>query len=207
MGALFSVVFLAKTMTWLLLYQPLEIYSVFTGLILASLPKLIGLTDKKRSSFTIIICTAIGFFILFHFMLDFSNSLNSNSLFSFFLSGFLSVFASVLPGLSGSAILIILGTYHLILNAITELIVNRLIIFLMGGALGLVSALYCIRLFLKTRKNLFFCVVIGFIIGSFIEILPLDHWSSVDFLSVMVRTIIFFSIGVILYFLIERGKL
>ena len=202
-GGLLAILILTRGIVWLLSNHPLEIYCVFTGLIAASLPKLIALTDKKKSSFLLITLTAIGFFALLKILPNFSN-LNHPSLSLFFMSGFFSFFASILPGLSGSAVLLILGTYHPVLNALSELMIKQLIFFLTGGALGLSCSLYGIRLFLKTRKNLFFCVTTGFIIGSLPEILPWDHWHSTHFVPTAISTIVFICIGVILFFLIEK---
>jgi len=206
-GALLAIFSLARLITWLLSHQPVPTYSVFTGLICASLPNLLKLTDKKKGSLFIITMSAVSFFTVLHFSSNVSEYLTINSFFLIFLSGFLGFFGSALPGVSGSAVLLILGTYHVVLNAVTQLIIYQLLLFLGGGLLGLVVAIYSIRLFLRKRKNLFFCIIIGLILGSLKEMTPLDHWSDANLTFTFVKSILFFCFGIVLYVLIERRKL
>ena len=203
-GFLPAIFFLAEGVSWLLSYYPLEIYSVFTGLIVASLPKLFKLTDKKRKSFFLIIATTVIFFIFFQWVPSFSKT--QSSLFLFFISGFLGFFSSLLPGLSGSTVLLILGTYHLILKSLLERATVDLTLFLMGGILGLVCAFYCIRYFLKKRKNLFFCIILGFIIGSLPEVLPWEQWPSTNISDTIIKTSGFIFIGMVMFFLVEKSS-
>ncbi len=202
-GILLAIFFLTKGMTLLLSLFPLQLYSFFTGLIVASLPRLFKLTDKKRKSFLLIILIAIGFFIslkitpgLLHFQ---------DSSFLFFISGFFGAFSSILPGLSGSTVLLILGVYHSILKALTEWMIGYLLIFAMGGALGLGCALYFIRSFLEKKKNLFFCLILGLIIGSLPKVIP---WKQTQFESTataIAHIISFICVGIIAFLLIEKG--
>lgn len=202
-GFLPAIFLLAEGVSWILSYYPLEVYSAFTGLIVASLPKLFKLTDKKNKSFFIIVAISIVFFIFFKITPGFSKT--QSSLFLFFISGFLGFFSSVLPGLSGSTVLLILGTYHFILQSLLQGITIDLIIFLIGGILGLIGAFYCIHYFLKRRKNLFFCIILGFIIGSLPEILPWQKWPSTNIMNTIIKTISFILMGVAVFFLVEKS--
>ena len=204
-GFLVAVFFLAEGMSWLLSHFPLEVYSVFTGLIVASLPKLLKFTDKKRSSFLLIGLISIVFFVFLKIIPNFSIQ-NQISWFVLFMSGFLGFFASILPGLSGSTILLIIGTYHLILKALTEWMGGYLIIFSMGGVLGLICAFYFIHAFLKKRKNLFFCIIIGLIIGSLPKIIPEEQWRSTHISTTIITTISFILIGIILFFFLKKNS-
>ena len=205
-GFLIAVFGLADIISYLLLHFPMEVYCFFTGLILASLPKLFKMTDKKKGSFTIIFLTAILFFIFFKIM---PNNLNQDevSLPLFFISGFIGFFASVLPGLSGSTILLIMGTYHFTLKILTEINITYLVFFILGGSLGFICAFYFIQFFLKRRKNLFFCIIIGLIIGSLSKILPWEQWESIEIKTAIMKTIIFILLGIFIFFLIEKRTL
>lgn len=205
-GFLMAVFSLADSISYLSLHFPLEIYCFFTGLIIASLPKLLTLTDKKKSSFVIIFLSAILFFILFKIM---PNNLNQSevSLPLFFLSGFFGFFASILPGLSGSTILLIMGTYHFALKVLTEINITYLVFFILGGGLGLICAFYFIQFFLKKKKNLFFCIIIGLIIGSLSKILPGEQWESIEIKTAIIKTAIFILLGIFIFFIIEKRTL
>lgn len=208
LGLLLAVFCLAEGMSWLLSTFPIELYCFFAGLILASIPKLFHLTDKTKSSLLITSVTALTVCIVFTMFPD-SSKLNQTDLFLFFISGFFGCFASILPGLSGSTVLLIIGTYHLILKTLAESIMGiDIIVFSIGGVLGLVFGFYCIRYFLKHKKNLFFCVVLGLIIGSLPKILPWKEWSATDTNMVTMNGFVFCFIGVILFFLLEKaGKM
>ena len=202
-GFLTAIFSLADIISYLLLHSPLEIYCFFTGLILASLPKLLKMTDKKKKSFIIIFLTAILFFIFFKIMPNHSYQ-EEVSLLLFFTSGFVGFFASVLPGLSGSTILLIMGTYHFTLKVLTEINIIYLIFFISGGFLGLVCAFYFIQFFLKKKKNLFFCIIIGLIVGSLSKILPWEQWASTEIKTAFIKTTIFIFLGIFVFFFIEK---
>ena len=201
-GVVLSFVFLSKGMSRLLLLFPLQMYSFFTGLILASLPRLLSQTDfefrpllgyipfvtrsqgsdtlkqeriksKSLKSLLLILAVALGFFAFLNLTgLELGARLSKGFFWLFFVSGFLGLFASVLPGLSGSTVLLLLGSYSMILKALTEWKLTPLIVFSAGGLLGLVCAFYFVRLFLEKRRKLFFCLILGLILGSLPEIIP-----------------------------------
>ncbi len=204
-GLLLAIFCLAGGMSWLLFHFPMELYCFFAGLILASVPKLFYLTDKTKKS--ILLTGVVAFSVcIFLAMIPNVSTLNQASLFLFFISGFFGFFASILPGLSGSTILLILGMYHLILEALTgEGKTIYVILFSVGGMLGLICAFYCIRYFLNNRKNIFFCIILGFIIGSLPKILPWEKWDSADKNTAIIYSLIFCLIGIILFFLIEKS--
>ncbi len=205
-GILTAIFCLATVISQLLTRFPLEVYSIFTGLIVASLPKLFKLTNKKRADFFLITLTAIAFLGFFKTVPGFSQPEHSLSL--FFISGFLGFFASLLPGLSGSMILLLLGTYHFILNALAKWLMQYVLVFLTGGGLGLVCAFYFTRFFLKKRKNLFFCMAIGFILGGLPEVLPYEQWQvAEDKVFAGFRFMVFSSIGAGLLVLATKAHL
>ncbi len=201
-GILLAIFSLTKVISQLLTHFPLEVYSVFSGLIVASLPKLFQLTDKKISSFLLILLTTASIFILLKMIPSVSHS--SPSLLLFFISGFLGFFASILPGLSGSMVLWLLGTYSFILNALTDWLMKYILMFLTGGGLGLLCAFYFIRFFLKKRKNIFFCMAIGCITGSLPEVIPYENLVSLEKSLEIINCIAFFCIGGGLFFLAEK---
>jgi len=205
-GVLISVFSLAEGISWLLSRFPLEVYSVFTGLIIASFPKLLSLTDKNKKSFLVILSVSALVFILLFILQKMSFFGWKNITFSsFFISGFFGFFVSVLPGLSGSAVLLILGSYPFILEALVERMVAYLMVFLIGGVLGLLCAFYCVQFFLKKKKNMFFCIIIAFIVGSLPEVLPWQTaLESESITASIVLMLVFIAIGFSFFIFLEK---
>ena len=203
-GFLLAIGFLASILSWLLSTFPLELYSIFTGLIIASLPRLFKMTNKTNFSFFIVGLVSLIVFISLQNISPFANLQASFIL--FFVSGFLGFFASALPGLSGSTILLIMGTYQPILKALTQRQEDYLMVFLIGGIVGLSCAFYLARFFLKKKKNLFFCIILGLIIGSLPEMIPWQqehHSLSINDLIISIVT--FVLTGIILFILVEKS--
>ena len=208
-GAGVSLFVLAQPLSFLLVHFPILIHSFFAGLIIASLPSLFKMiTPNSRYKNSIL---WIAFFTVL-FLLVFQNlniseksteaglCLNSFSklpfcatywVWIFFsLSGFLSAFASVVPGLSGSFILAIIGMYHPVLTSLAEREWLSLGWFSIGGVLGLLSAIYVVRLFLKKYRKLFFCMALALILSGLLKLLPdyqswptlsLSQWTQISF--------------------------
>ena len=205
-GFLLAFFCLAERMSLLLSHFPIKLYCFFAGLIIASIPKLFYLTDKTKKSLLLISVVALSVCV-FLTLLSNVSIFDQASLFLLFISGFFGFFASVLPGLSGSTVLLILGTYHLVLKLLTgEGKEVYIMLFLIGGVLGLIVAFHCVQYFLKNKKSLFFCVILGFIIGSLPEVLPWEQWSTTDNKSTTIAySFIFFVMGIMLFFLVEKS--
>ena len=114
-GVLFSVFSLSKTITFLKKSYPVLVWSFFFGLILAS-SFIIGRTIRSWN-FQKVISLVFGVFIAFS-ITRLSPVENPESIFYIFISGATAICAMVLPGVSGSFILLLMGTYTLILKAL-----------------------------------------------------------------------------------------
>ena len=121
----------------------------------------------------------------------------------FSLSGFLAVFASVLPGLSGSFLLLLIGAYHPALISLAEREWLKLIFFAIGGLLGLLSAIYIVRFFLKKHKKHFFCMAIGLIVASLPQFMPNRSWAELS-LNQWTQIGGFAFLGGLLFFVLYR---
>ena len=98
------------------------------------------------------------------------------SLIIVFFSGMIAICAMILPGISGSFILLILGKYEMIINAVKELKLSVLIVFAIGCALGLVLFSRVISWILHKYHNLTVALLAGFMVGSLNKIWP---WKEV----------------------------
>lgn len=158
---------------------PMQTSLSFIGLILGNIPLLFSnvFNDKKFKN-KYIVYFFISFFIgLFLIFLEKFNSLNlltcyNNNFFYLFICGFIMSIGIVVPGISSSVILMLLGTYSIYIDAVSTL--NMSILVPLG--LGIVSGGL---LFLKIIKYLFdnfylqtFCSILGFTLGSVLILYP-----------------------------------
>ncbi len=173
LGIFISVLSLAKFLSWLLENEPVLLWSFFFGLVLASI-FLVGKEIKKWSIATLLIAiigTAIAYFIT-----TLPPSENVDSLPYLFLSGALAVCAMILPGISGAFILVLLGSYKTILDAVHErdfLLVGTVAI---GAIFGLLSFAKLLKWMFKNYHNATLALLTGFIMGSLNKIWP---WKKV----------------------------
>ena len=227
-GAGLALLFLARPLSFLLTHFSVPLYAFFMGLIVASIPSLFKMTGKSRTSILWIAfwtgLVLLGFQVssvllehnelsaLYlpeksHFMGACLNGFLSNPLCSIsmartllFLSGFVAVFAGVLPGLSGSFVLLLIGTYPYILESLADKALLNLAFFSTGGVLGLLSAVYMVRFFFKKHRKLFFCIALGIIIAGLPQFIPYYQLWSSGTLSQWAEVICFALLGMALFF-------
>ena len=200
-GGVTALFTLTESIEWLIVHFNLEVYAVFTGLIVGSLYKLFQFTDKTKKSVLWISLVAIGFFIILKLSPAIYFTQEGKGI--LFLSGFLGVFAGFLPGVSGSAVLLLMGSYHLILETVTQKLWGSFLVFLLGGGFGFLIAFHLVRFFLKKTNHLFFCVMLGLIIGGLPQIIPWEEYPKGEINSLVVGAYIL--IGMALFFLLEKG--
>ena len=169
-GILISVLSLAKLIESMLENHPIVIWSFFFGLVLASIIY-IGkqITKWTKGSF---LCLILGAILAFYITtLNPMVSANSSHWF-LFLAGMIAICAMILPGISGSFILVLLGAYKPVLNALNTKDFVSIIIFLVGAILGLLSFSRILKWLFSTYKNYTLATLTGFIIGSLNKIWP-----------------------------------
>ena len=116
-GIAISVISLARLISWLLVNEPVLLWSFFFGLVLASV--FFVAKGIKQWNIAVILFFAVGA-VLAYFITSLPPSENTGSLPYLFLSGALAVCAMILPGISGAFILVLLGSYKTILDAVHE---------------------------------------------------------------------------------------
>jgi len=169
-GILISVLSLAKLIESMLENHPIVIWSFFFGLVLASIIY-IGkqITKWTKVSF---LCLILGAILAFYITtLNPMVSANSSPWF-LFLAGMIAICAMILPGISGSFILVLLGAYKPVLNALNTKDFVSIIIFLVGAVIGLLSFSRILKWLFSTYKNYTLATLTGFIIGSLNKIWP-----------------------------------
>ena len=169
-GSIASVFSIANLFKYLFEQHPILIWSFFFGLILASV-YFVGKRIEKRNLVNIF-ALIIGSTIALSLSFITPASENSN-LFFVFICGIVGISGMMLPGLSGSFILLLMGNYELLMvTAITELNYLLLLIFFIGSAFGLVIFSHSLAWVLKHYKDTTLAVLTGFIVGSLKIIWP-----------------------------------
>ena len=135
-GIAVSLFSLAKGVKYLLENHGVLLWSFFFGLIIASV-WLIGKTIKKWTP-GVIMSLLIGTGIAFYISTIQTVTQGSESWY-IVLSGAIAICAMILPGISGSFILVLLGAYHLVLGALEEMDITVLGLFAIGCVIGLMT--------------------------------------------------------------------
>lgn len=183
-GIAFSILSLSRLVLYLLEHQPILLWSFFFGLIVAS----VFLVAKQVTKWSIlpIIALIIGTAIAYYISSIGSIADENASLLYIFICGAIAICAMILPGISGSFILILMGAYQLIFGTIKELIDSLLIsdfsaffnhlklilIFIVGCFFGLISFSRLLSWLFKHYHNTTVALLIGFLIGSLNKVWP-----------------------------------
>ena len=168
-GILISVFSLAKLMKYLLEFHPVPLWSFFFGLILASAVYILKGLDKWsiRNIISLLVGVAIGAFICLA-----SPGQTPDALWFIFLSGAIAICAMILPGISGSFILLLLGKYAFVMEAVSTLNIPVLIVFAAGACIGIVCFSHFLSWLLKKFYMLTIALLSGFMIGSLLKVWP-----------------------------------
>ena len=175
-----SIISLATVMQTLLSDFPIQTWAFFFGLIVASSIFILrGISGWGLRE----ILFLIGGVVLGVTICTLSPTQTPDALWFIFLSGAIAICAMILPGISGSFILLILGKYQYILGAVSDLVAgqnvvgNLLIIgvFAIGAVVGILSFSKLLHWLLSRWHKQVLIILAGFIIGSLVKIWP---WSN-----------------------------
>ena len=170
LGIFVSIISLSKLISWLLENKPILVWSFFFGLVLASILYI----GKQISKWNLITVTVffVGSIIAYYITtLQPLISENSSPLFMF-LAGALAICAMILPGISGAFILVLLGAYKPVLEAIHNRDFKIIAIIAFGAVVGLLSFSKVLKWLFNNFRNYTLAVLTGFILGSLNKIWP-----------------------------------
>ncbi|WP_397446085.1 DUF368 domain-containing protein [Polaribacter sp. R77954] len=169
-GIFISIVSLAKAIKYLLENEPILLWSFFFGLVLASIIYIAKQITKWN--FISVLALIIGAFLAYYITtLNPLVSENSSSLYIFF-AGAIAICAMILPGISGSFILVLLGAYKPVLDAVNDRDFKTILVFMVGAVVGLLSFSKILKWLFANYKNYTLAALTGFIIGSLNKIWP-----------------------------------
>ena len=163
-GIIIAVVSLAKVFDFLFVNYPVYIWSFFFGLVLASV-YFVGKTISKWST-SVVITFIIGVAIAVY-VSTLNPAVENKGFVYLMFCGVAAICSMILPGLSGSFILVILGNYKLVaIDAINNRDIEILIPVLLGAVVGLLAFSHFLSWVFKKYKNQTIAILTGFILGS-----------------------------------------
>jgi len=164
LGVFVSIISLAKLLEFLFLNYPVQVWAYFFGLILASV-YFVGKTVDRWGistivSFVVGAAIAIG--------ITFMNPATENDgFFYLMICGVVAICSMILPGLSGSFVLILMGNYQLVvIDAVNDVRLDLLLPVALGAVVGLVAFSHILSWVYKKYKGQTISLLTGFILGS-----------------------------------------
>lgn len=169
LGIIISFVSFMRFAKYLIENEPILIWSFFFGLIIASI-YFVGKQITKWN-LPVIISFIIGTVLAFYISTLPSMASNDSVTFLFF-AGAIAICAMILPGISGSFILVILGAYKTLSDALHDFDIKKIIVFALGAFIGLLSFSHLLKWLFKRYHNFTLAVLTGFIFGSLNKVWP-----------------------------------
>jgi len=173
LGVAVSIISLGRILDFLFNEYPVQVWSFFFGLILASI-FFVGKKIKQWNFISIVMLmvgTALAVYI------SFLNPASENENFIYLIfCGVVAISSMLLPGLSGSFVLILMGNYRLLfLKAIPDFNIKIIIPVAIGAIVGFIGLSHLIAFVLKRFHDATIAVLTGFILGSLLIIWPWKH--------------------------------
>lgn len=169
LGILVSLASLAKLIKYLMANHPLVLWAFFFGLIVGSV-WLVGKSIEKWNTSSIsglIIGAIVAYYITI-----ISPAETTDAYWFTFLAGAVAVCAMILPGISGSFILLLMGKYKYIFESFSSFKIDVLVVFALGCLTGLLTFAKVLSWTYKSYKNMTVAVLTGFMIGSLNKVWP-----------------------------------
>ena len=205
LGIGISLILFVKISANLLTSHPLYVWSFFLGLILAT----VYVIYKLIESWNLVNIISTLLMIAFSIILT-SDSLNisdDTNLFYILICGIIASSAMILPGISGSLILVILGVYKILVEALDNLDVKIISSFIVGAVIGVISFSKILKWLFNNYKSLAYSIMLGLVIGSIEKIWPWNKSFSAELSNLdLFLSISLVILGFIIVFLLEKTK-
>lgn len=168
-----SIVSLSRLIVYLLENTPIAIWSFFFGLVLASIPLVARRIKSWAGSriFAFLVGAIIAYLIT-----ELPPTTDPGSLWYLFISGMIAICAMILPGISGSFILLLLGSYATILAAVNDRNLVSIGVFAAGCVVGILAFSRVLKFMFDRFHDITVAVLSGFLLGSLNKIWP---WKEV----------------------------
>ncbi|MGF1687921.1 DUF368 domain-containing protein [Photobacterium japonica] len=168
-GILTSIFTFARVITWMLQTHPIPLWSFFFGLIIISVIHMFKQIEKWNATCIVAVIAgavfAYGITVLHPLTLE-------PTYFNIVIAGSIAICAMILPGISGSFILLLLGMYGPILGAAKSMDVVTLGLFATGCVIGLLSFSHVLSWVLRHYRDIALTFLTGLMIGTLSKIWP-----------------------------------
>ncbi len=168
-GVVISIFSLAKLMDYVLDHHPVQTWAFFFGLIIVS--SVFMLSDIKGWKSTDVLWLVFGV-ALGAFICLLSPTETTSAMWFIAVCGAIAICTMILPGISGSFILVLFGKYEYIMEAVSELNIPVLIVFAIGCLVGIVAFSKFLHWLIGRFEKQTLLVLIGFTIGALVKVWP-----------------------------------
>jgi putative membrane protein len=168
-GIFISIISLSRGILYLMEHYPILLWSFFFGLILAS--AFVVAETIKQWNYSVLAAVFIGTAVAYTITIV-SPAETPTDYWFIFVSGLIAICAMILPGISGSFILLLLGKYEYILGAVKELNIAVLGIFATGCVAGLLGFSHILTWMFQKYRDLTIGMLAGFMLGSLNKVWP-----------------------------------
>lgn len=175
-GILTALLVLSRPIEFLLHAYPVYVWSFFFGLVLSSVALMMGRVDEWKPALWLI-ATATA--VLTYFLIGLAPISTPSHWWLLLLSGALGACAMILPGISGSYVLILLGQYHFILAALNHRDLDVLALVVVGAVAGLLMFARGLSILFRRHPDTLIAVMAGFLLGSLRRIWPWQRETSI----------------------------
>ena len=165
-----AIVGFAAILNWLLLHYPLPLWATFSGLVLASALSLVKQNYRSWrlrdwSFFTIGVAVAVSVGLTQAIQMPLTPL-------GIFFAGSIAISAMILPGISGSFLLLLMGVYQPIIAAVVNLELVTLALFALGCGVGLIFFSKLLQRLLAVAEKATMATLFGFLLGSLVILWP-----------------------------------
>jgi putative membrane protein len=165
-----AIVGFAAILNWLLLHYPLPLWATFSGLVLASALSLVkqncrSWTFRDWSLFTAGVAVAVSVGLTQAIQMPLTPL-------GIFFAGSIAISAMILPGISGSFLLLLMGVYQPIIAAVVNLELVTLALFALGCGVGLIFFSKLLQRLLAVAEKATMATLFGFLLGSLVILWP-----------------------------------
>lgn len=209
LGAVIGIVLFSKVLKWLLATFNMPTMFCFMGLIIGSLPLLFNQAKEKGFKIKYLIPFAITLILMIILNIIGANVTEGSGIETFdktpinmillVFYGFIAAGTMVIPGISGSMVMMIMGIYTAILTAVSTLDIIILLPFAFGVLIGVIVVSKLMNILLKKFYSYTYFAILGFIIGSIIFIFPEFAFNLTGLVSVIV-----FIIGFVVSYFVSK---
>ena len=173
-GILSSILLLTNLISWLLLTYPVPLYGFFFGLVSGS--AIIVYREVTRWRLNLLACMVLGAFLAYALGAWLPNIEQPTAL-TFFIAGAIAICAMILPGISGSFLLLVMGLYAPLIDAVKSLHLLYVGSFALGAGSGILMFSHVLGWLFEHYRAATFATLFGFIVASLPHIWP---WKTVS---------------------------